>query len=103
LDEPIKFGDRSFPIGCSLNILSLAAYGTGVELAKYVALVHAFPNPSAWRFYLRRTLVPIDDHDLNLLLEVLADIAVSPGEVLPEYVERGIRRITRPRPRAVPR
>lgn len=89
LEKPIEFGPRTFPLGCSLKIHALTPYGAGVDLAERVTEMHAFPNPSAWMVYLRRTLVVLDDHDFDLLLRALRQAAVSPRSVVEEYVARG--------------
>src|SRR5690242_17339828 len=48
LDHPVTFGDRKFPVGCSLSLLLLTRLGEGLELLEYVPRMHAFPNPTAW-------------------------------------------------------
>lgn len=90
LDAPVEFDGRVFPVGCSLAIHMLTPYRTGVELAEYVPLMNTFSNPSIWGTSLRRVLVPIDDHDFNLLLRALTEIAIAPSNVISEYVAHGI-------------
>ncbi len=89
LDVPVKFVDRTFPVGCALSIESLAQYGTGVDLADQVSRMHAFPNPMTWSVYLRRPVVPLDGHDYALLHRALRKIAFQPASVVPEYVVHG--------------
>lgn len=97
LDKPVQFGDRTFPVGCSLTVHLLAPFGTGVEVVSHVAELHAFPKPDVWSVYLRRTLVALDDHDYGLLLRPLSKVAVVPSQVVPEYVARGApRQLIRP-------
>src|SRR5262249_25218249 len=89
LKEPIEFGDRTFPLGCSLKLHALTSYGAGVEMAQHVTRMHAFPNPRVWSAYLRRTLVALDGHDFDLLLTALRQIAAPPGSVVADYVAHG--------------
>jgi hypothetical protein len=89
LATPIVFGERTFPIGCSLHLLSLAGFRSGVELSEYVPQMHAFPDPNVWSIYLRRTLLALDDHDYDLLLRPLKEIAVAPSEAIPKYMTHG--------------
>jgi hypothetical protein len=91
LDKPVSFGDRIFPIGCSLKLHGLAPFGAGVELNKYVHDIHAFPNPAFWSAYLRRTLVALDDHDRDLLMERLREVMGEPVEAAAEYAARAAR------------
>ena len=90
LDVPVKFSDRTFPVGCSLNLHSLAPYGTGVVLADQAARMHAFPNPRWWSVYIRRTMVALDDHDYTLLLKELRAVAVEPRDAISQYVKHGV-------------
>jgi hypothetical protein len=89
LDKPVEFADRSFAIGCSLGIDVLAPFGTGVELIRYVSRLHSFPNPGAWSAYLRRTLVALDEHDYDLLVRPLLEIAVARPEAIADYSAHG--------------
>ncbi len=90
LDTPVEFSGRTFPLGCSLILDSLAPYGAGVDLAAQVPRMHSFPNPAVWGVYLRRTLAALDRHDYELLLKALREIAVEPTNVMSEYVAHGI-------------
>jgi hypothetical protein len=92
LDAPVTFNGRTFPIGCSLDLHVLTPYRTGVELTDHVMQLHAFPRPKSWMMYLRRTLVPLDIHDYDLLLRALSEIGVEPTNVISEYVLYGTSR-----------
>jgi hypothetical protein len=85
LDEPVVFGDREFPVGCTLDINALAPAREGVELAEVAPSLHAFRVPERWSVYLRRALVPIDDHDARLLSTRLKPLTTQPHEVLSGY------------------
>lgn len=64
LDEPVRFGDRAFPIGCALEIGPLAPFGAGVELQPIVSDLDAFGRSAhAWSIQLRRPLVRLSDDD----------------------------------------
>jgi len=89
LAAPVTFGERMYTIGCSLSLHLLTPFGTGVELTDYVRQMHAFPKADVWMIYLRRTLVALDDHDYNLLMRLLTELAVEPGKAIPEYVAHG--------------
>ncbi len=88
LETPVVFGARTFPFGCSLTLHRLTHFRTGVELSKHVRGMHAFPNPDAWSAYVRRTLVPLDDHDYDLIVRLLGEIAVEPSDTVEEYLAR---------------
>jgi hypothetical protein len=85
LDEPIEFGGRAFTVGCTLDIEALAPARTGVDLAEVVPSLHAFRVTTRWSVYLRRPLVPLDDHDAKLLSNRLKPLTTRPPEVLSEY------------------
>jgi hypothetical protein len=88
LADPVTFGERSFPVGCSMTLHRLTHFRTGVELAEYVRQMHTFRNPDVWSVYLRRTLVALDDHDYDLLIRPLNEIAVTPSQAVSEYTAR---------------
>lgn len=95
LDEVVKFGDRTFPVGCTLSIDSLAPFRAGVDMVGQVERMHTFAHPTAWGVYLRRPLVPLDGHDYKLLLDALQPVAVEPKYAIPEYIaHRGSVRTT---------
>lgn len=86
LDIPVEFGDRTFPLGCSLRVSSLAKRGSGPELAELVGQLHLFPKPDSWSFRLRRVLIPLDEHDASLLHGKLKRVAGLPGDVIAGYL-----------------
>ena len=88
LDTPIEFGERAFPLGCSLQITSLAKAGTGVDLAELVSQLHLFPKPRSWAFTLRRVLAPLDAHDAGMLHGKLKRVAEPPGDAIGGYLAR---------------
>jgi hypothetical protein len=88
LDIPVDFGGRTFPLGCSLRVASLAKRGSGPELAELVSQLHLFPKPESWSMRLRRVLIPLDAHDANLLHGRLKRVAGPPSEAIGEYVAR---------------
>jgi hypothetical protein len=64
LAEPIRFGEKEFPIGVDLALQTLVPRDEGVELAPLVpSLPKTFSNPAAWSATLRRALVPFDDEE----------------------------------------
>lgn len=58
LDEPVRFGDREFPVGCDLRIGPLAPFGQGVKLQPLVDQLDAFGRTThAWLIQLRRPML----------------------------------------------
>ena len=85
LDEPVVFRGAAFTVGCTLDIEALAPARTGLDLAEVVSSLHAFRVTARWSVYLRRPLVPLDDHDAKLLSSRLKPLTMRPAEVLSEY------------------
>lgn len=86
LSTPMLFGDRAFPLGVQLSINLLAPPRDGVALVEVVErLTASFPNSDAWSAYLRRPLVPLDDHDAEMLMDLLAPIARPYIDVAEDY------------------
>src|SRR5262249_46048381 len=54
LAEPVVFGGRSYPSGCTLSIQGIAPLHEGVELRPLVPRLHAFPDGRAWSMPLRQ-------------------------------------------------
>lgn len=80
------FGDREFPLGVQLRIDVLAPPREGIALVEVVErLTASFPNSDAWSAYLRRPLVPLDDHDAEMLMDLLAPIARPYIDVAEDY------------------
>ena len=85
LDEPVVFRGAAYTVGCTLDVEALALARTGLDLAEVVSSLHAFRVTAAWWAYLRRPLVPLDDHDAKLLSSRLKPLTMRPAEVLSEY------------------
>jgi hypothetical protein len=86
LPEPVRFGDRAFPLGISLKIELLAAPRTGVVLADLVNRLGAsFPNRRGWAASLRRALVPLHDSDASVLIDLLGPLAYPYVEMRDHY------------------
>lgn len=78
LDEPMRFGDREFPVGCPLRIGPLAPFGEGVELRPLVNFLTIFEGAGdAWSIRLRRPLVRLADSDVMLLYQTLEPVLSS--------------------------
>jgi hypothetical protein len=68
LEEPVRFGEREYPIGCDLAIGPLAPFGSGLELAPLVPSLSAFDGVrDAWSTRLRRPLVRLSADDAAVL------------------------------------
>jgi hypothetical protein len=73
LAEPVRFGEKDFPIGVDLAFEALVSKGEGVELAPLItSLPKSFSNPAAWSASLRRALVPFDDKEAEQIAAKLA-------------------------------
>lgn len=88
LQEPVVFGDREFAYGCDLLIEHLAPFGEGVVMAELVDELRLFPKPAAWSAVLRRSLVPLERQDAELLRRRLRNCAIEPSTALAGYLER---------------
>jgi hypothetical protein len=86
LDDPVEFGGRSFPRGCSLLVKSLVPWGEGVELQPFVDRLEAFPNLKAWSTKLRRPLLRLPVQDATLLRARLASEAGTRSDHLGGYL-----------------
>lgn len=86
LADPPTFGSRTFTRGCDLDIEALAPMDEGPELGPLVGKLRTFP--STWRIHIRRTLVPLDEHDFEVLRLAVADVARPLAEALPTYHRR---------------
>jgi len=95
LESPVTFGDRSFPIGCSLQILTAAPARQGVELGPLVGRLSAFRETEHWSVYLRTALVPLNQADAALLRRHLRNVTGTVGDVLPGYEKAAQRRDSR--------
>ncbi|GAB3168950.1 hypothetical protein GCM10027059_32860 [Myceligenerans halotolerans] len=72
LDEPVRFSEREFPVGCPIEIGALAYLGLGVDLAPLVEDLDAFGRTEhAWSIHLRRPLLRMSDDDAVLLTDRL--------------------------------
>jgi hypothetical protein len=68
LDDPVRFGNREFPIKVDLAFEVLVPRDEGLELAPLVrSLPRTFKNPDAWSASMRRALVPVDDAEAEQL------------------------------------
>ena len=75
LDEPVVFGERRYTSGCAIAIQGVAALHEGVKSSPLVTELDVFPNAKTWYVYLRRALVPLDDHDASVVKRhLIADL-----------------------------
>jgi len=93
LEEPVVFGERSFPRGCRLRIETLAPWGSGVELQPLVERLAAFPDPRSWSVRLRRPLLHLPPGDAALLTRKLQPVAGDPAEHLAGYLAKARTRV----------
>lgn len=89
-DRPVRIAGRDFTRGCAIEIDLLTPYLRGVELARLLPRLAAFPDkrPGAWSIRLRRPLLALPGADADLLRAELTRIAAAPGEVAGEYLDK---------------
>lgn len=85
LEEPVRFGEREFPIGVKLTIELLAPLREGVQLAPLVERLEVFPDPQSWSARMRRALVPLASRDAALLEREVRKVARSYPRDLETY------------------
>ncbi|WP_344102838.1 hypothetical protein [Nocardiopsis rhodophaea] len=88
-DDPVRFGERSFPLRCPLAITHLAPFGTGLELGEHLNALELFPDPRWWSIRLRRPPVPIGEHDRRYIADRLRTLVRPIDESLDDYVRLG--------------
>jgi hypothetical protein len=67
LDEPVRFGDRTYPEGCHLAFRGLARFREGVALRDLVHRLSVFPDPATWSVRMRRALLTLPEHDADII------------------------------------
>ncbi len=69
--EVVQFRGRDFPVGMRLRITGVAPPHASVELGPLAGTLDALPHPATWSVRLRRALVPLSDHDEQLVRDKL--------------------------------
>ncbi|MFD0773039.1 hypothetical protein ACFQZ2_03780 [Streptomonospora algeriensis] len=87
-EDPVRFGEREFPLRCPLLITEAAPFGSGVVLADHVENLHMFPDPRSWSTRLRRSPVAVDDHDDAYITERLQRYVRPLAEAVEDYTAR---------------
>lgn len=87
LDEPLELAGRIFDRGCDLRMESIAPFRTGVELLPLVPRLDAFPNKSAWAWWLRRPVLRLSAKDARLLAGRLEGVSEAPRKAIPGYLD----------------
>lgn len=85
LDEPVRFGDRSFTEGCGLDIRGLAPLRGGVVLRDLVPQLAAFPDTATWSVRMRRAALPLAPDDASLLRQQLRPLLRDYADVVGDY------------------
>jgi hypothetical protein len=91
LPIPVTFGERRYVLGCGLDITAVTPLHVGVELRPLIPQLHAFPDSRSWSAYLRRPLVPLDEHDAALLIRHLTPLLEPLDRHLDAYKQAAIR------------
>jgi hypothetical protein len=99
LDPPLELVERRFTRGCDLEIISLTPYLAGIELARLVPRLDAFPDKGTWSIRLRRALVALSERDATLVRRQLESLARPFGAARSEYLDRirPVKAIQKPR------
>jgi hypothetical protein len=87
LAEPVVFSERRYTLGCALDIQGVAALHEGIELRPLITELHVFPDARTWSAQLRRSLVPLDEHDASLLKRHLNILLAPPDSHLTAYLQ----------------
>jgi hypothetical protein len=88
LSAPVHVAGRTFPYGCAIHVDSLAPLRHGLALRGIVDELDAFRNhQQTWSVLLRRSLLPLSDHDVKVLGHGLASVAHSPTDVIEPYLK----------------
>lgn len=87
LGKPIIVSGKPLPYGCSIHLDSLASLGQGVSMRSAASQLEICQNTNVWGSRLRRTIVPLSDHDSNVLIELLHPFEESPDVVISSYLQ----------------
>ena len=87
-DDPVRFGDRTFPLEVRVRIDSLAPVGEGINFANLVPQLTSFPKPERWSVYLRRSALSVTPADARQFDKLLAPFEGRYPENLGGYQQR---------------
>ncbi|MGY3205369.1 hypothetical protein [Streptomyces sp. TE5632] len=85
LDEPVVFGDRSFPEGCRFEVSGLAPFRDGLVLRDLVPRLSVFPDPATWSVRMRRASLALPPGDADLVRAGLDPLLRPYEEVADAY------------------
>ncbi|MGW4041872.1 hypothetical protein [Streptomyces sp. NPDC004721] len=85
LDEPVVFGDRSFPEGCRLEFSGLAPFREGLVLRDLVPRLSIFPDPATWSVRMRRASLNLPPGDADLVRTELESLLRPYRDVAGDY------------------
>jgi hypothetical protein len=86
LEKPYTLDERTFPLGCTIELVCLAPRSSAPDFLKLVPRLNAFKG--SWYLRLRSAPVPLNDHDYRVISDELARTALEPAGVLTEYVSQ---------------
>jgi hypothetical protein len=90
LEEPMTFRGYEYVIGLALDLQGACPVHEGVELGSLQGRLGLLPADGPWSYPLRKSVVPVSDHDATLIRERLEPLLRPVSEVLPTY-ERAAR------------
>ncbi|WP_395111270.1 hypothetical protein [Actinomadura sp. SCN-SB] len=86
LKPPMEIGGRIFTRSCPISLDEITPWGKGPELATLAPRLETFPE--SWAIHIRRTLVPISNHDYEVLTRAIEPETVPLEEALPQYEQK---------------
>lgn len=86
IESPVTFDHRVFDRGCAIRVERLVPADHGPELADLVETLDTFPD--SWHTHIRRTLVPLNEHDFAVLGQSLTEGNVGREAALPSYLSK---------------
>lgn len=86
LSPPVRFGWRSFPIGCHIEISGITDPEMSVEMSGLVDELQLFPNKANWAGQLRRVIAPLNQHDAKIIHSRLSPNLKPLPAVRPAYI-----------------
>ena len=90
LESSVSFGERTYTVGCPLEITGLVDRGDGVDMVDSWGELDLFAGlePQTWGVRMRRVLVPISPRDAGVLHRKLSRRMKDPNTARPSYLCR---------------
>ena len=105
LGRPVSVAGLPYRYIVDFSLECLTPLGDGVALSEHLDELELFPDVRNWTSRIRRTVVPLSDHDAEFLTRKLGLVAVNPVDVLRQYqvvTALDAKRSRRPAPKQAP-